>query len=320
MTGKTKAAMPGRLSLNALLKHRQITRLAAGGQTLSQRNPYAQINRVRLTYGHRNPLKELDYNESLESAGNKHEQYSGSPEHQHCLGSEVPTNNVESCEDNQPSLRGEPVHNSLRVTQNRPFLRGAVHSITESNPVQLSGSDLAFLRWRRLISPFTAVTMNCAFVSPSSRLLSKSATTSCGKRALSCCDLLLVEPVAIPESPCARCDSVYAKKIIVKGLKCDSLACSFKNKGAIHLVSAKPGSASTLTGPLTKPLVEVTVMAELQHTQTRPKYQYRFLALSAIGRNVIHITATTEREAREQSPAGCVMVFAGRLPVEVRHA
>ena len=62
-------------------------------------------------------------------------------------------------------------------------------------------------------------------------------------------------------------------------------------------------------------------MACIQHTQTRPKYQYRFLALSAIGRNVIHITATTEREAREQSPAGCVMVFAGRLPVqEVRHA
>ncbi|WP_243770432.1 host cell division inhibitor Icd-like protein [Enterobacter kobei] len=59
-------------------------------------------------------------------------------------------------------------------------------------------------------------------------------------------------------------------------------------------------------------------MADLQHTQTRPKYQYRFLALSAIGRNVIHITATTEREAREQSPAGCVMVFAGRLPVQGR--
>lgn len=462
MTGKTKAAMPGRLSLNALLKHRQITRLAAGGQTLhspvlarsnyhqgfkiragvqnlrspvwgcsnhdeaaasdlhnsirvaqnlSRRNSHAQTklgdmpslnNRVRLTYGHCNPLKELDYNESLESAGNKHEKYSGSPEHQHCLGSaiifrgcikenqqravEVPTNNVESCNgsafllyegnqqrtvlyrnpdldyervvtqsyevnqlslsesDNKPSLRGEalisavphsaneisPVQEKRKGGISNPTLwlvvyrqtteNPAVHSITGSNPVQLSDSDLAFLRCRRLISPFTAVTMNCAFVSPSSRLLSKSATTSCGKRALSCCDLLLVEPVAIPESPCARCDSVYAKKIIVKGLKCDSLACSFKNKGAIHLVSAKPGSASTLTGPLTKPLVEVTVMAELQHTQTRPKYQYRFLALSAIGRNVIHITATTEREAREQSPAGCVMVFAGRLPVEVRHA
>lgn len=60
-------------------------------------------------------------------------------------------------------------------------------------------------------------------------------------------------------------------------------------------------------------------MAYSHSTQTRPKYQYRFLALSAIGRNVIHITATTEREAREQSPAGCVMVFAGRLPAQGVH-
>ncbi len=403
MTDKTKAAMPGRLSLNALLKHRQITRLAAGGQTLSQRNPYVQINRVRLTYGHRNPLKlfqtvnlqsaqnslkllsQLNYREMRELANtliipkNTNgavrlpqievlEEINNLVPESHLVhgsstiggwGSEAflyheENHNIavlhrnpdlayervvpQSHEVNQlslsksdclPTIRGlvnykifvvQRLCGTQRPAQNNPEIIGAVHSITESNPVQLSDSDLAFLRCRRLISPFTAVTMNCAFVSPSSRLLSKSATTSCGKRALSCCDLLLVEPVAIPESPCARCDSVYAKKIIVKGLKCDSLACSFKNKGAIHLVSAKPGSASTLTGPLTKPLVEVTVMAELQHTQTRPKYQYRFLALSAIGRNVIHITATTEREAREQSPAGCVMVFAGRLPVEVRHA
>lgn len=91
-------------------------------QNLSRRNSHAQIklgdmpslnNRVRLTYGHRNPLNQFDYNEPLELASNKHEQYSGSPEHQHCLGSaiifkgcikenqqravEVPTNNVESC-------------------------------------------------------------------------------------------------------------------------------------------------------------------------------------------------------------------------------
>lgn len=41
---------------------------AASGKTLSRRNSYAQINRVRLTYGHRNPLNQIDYNESLESA------------------------------------------------------------------------------------------------------------------------------------------------------------------------------------------------------------------------------------------------------------
>ncbi len=136
MTGKTKATMPGRLSLNALLKHRQITGLAAGGQTLhspvlarsnyhrdskselefkicaprlgcsnhdeaaasdlhnsiwvtqdlSRRNPYTQINCVRLTYGQRNLLNKLNSVESTELASNKHR-----------LGSEVPTNNVESC-------------------------------------------------------------------------------------------------------------------------------------------------------------------------------------------------------------------------------
>ncbi|MDP9704982.1 UNVERIFIED_ORG: hypothetical protein J2W64_002185 [Rahnella aquatilis] len=62
-------------------------------------------------------------------------------------------------------------------------------------------------------------------------------------------------------------------------------------------------------------------MADMQSTQTHPKFTWRFLALNASTCNVIHITATTEREARDQSPAGCVMVFAGRLPVQgVSHA
>ncbi|BET41789.1 host cell division inhibitor Icd-like protein [Atlantibacter hermannii] len=59
----------------------------------------------------------------------------------------------------------------------------------------------------------------------------------------------------------------------------------------------------------------------ITNPQGRNSYIWRFLALSATESNVIHITATTEREARDQSPAGCVIVFAGRLPVqEVRHA
>lgn len=57
-------------------------------------------------------------------------------------------------------------------------------------------------------------------------------------------------------------------------------------------------------------------MAGSQHTQTHPKFTWRFLALSANTRNVISITAATEREARDQSPTGCVMVFAGRLPAQ----
>lgn len=84
---------------------------------------------------------------------------------------------------------------------------------------------------------------------------------------------------------------------------------------------ATPRTVRAVPRRLTKPLIEVTVMAESQHTQTHPKFTWRFLALSTLGRNVIHITASTEREARELSPIGCVMVFAGRLPVqEVHHA
>ena len=93
---------------------------------LGRRNSRAQAkvddmpslnNCIRFTYGHRNPLNHfnyretrelanqlnyLDYNESLEPANwliflnsvestesDKHEQYSGSPEHQHCLGSAI---------------------------------------------------------------------------------------------------------------------------------------------------------------------------------------------------------------------------------------
>ena len=286
MTGKTKAAMPGRLSLNALLKHRQITRLAAGGQTLSQRNPYAQINRVRLTYGDRD----------------KGEQYSGSWQNNVKRGLEAPTKNVESCEDNQPSLRGEPLHNSLIVAQNRPFLRGAVHSITVSNPVQPFGSMprlSSSRRKRRFIHP-DLLSSPSSFIAKASRSDSSLSSLSCTTwRSL----FSLVDIVNSCGLVCSGVDNV--------------LHCMTFSK-------AKPGSGGTLTGPLTTTVSESNEAAmkdHITHPQGRKSYIWRFLALSAIGRNVIHITANTEREAREQSPAGCVMVFAGRLPVqEVRYA
>ncbi|HCB1554002.1 TPA: host cell division inhibitor Icd-like protein [Enterobacter asburiae] len=465
MTGKTKAAMPGRLSLNALLKHRQITRLAAGGQTLhspvlarsnyhqgfkiragvqnlrspvwgcsnhdeaaasdlhnsirvaqnlSRRNSHAQIklgdmpslnNRIRLTYGHCNPLKELDYNESLESAGNKHEKYSGSPEHQHCLGSaiifrgcikenqqravEVPTNNVESCNgsafllyeenqqrtvlhrnpdldyervvtqsyevnqlslsesDNKPSLRGEalisavphsaneisPVQEKRKGGISNPTLwlvvyrqtteNPAVHSITGSNPVQLSDSDLAFLRCRRLISPCIAELINCPVLSPGFFTASMPSMISCAIRAVTDCDFAFFEPVAMSTFSKIECKTLYTKNYCLEVLTCKTLVayCVSYTLFELRCVNSNAPDCWSSTEASNHNVRWSNIMACIQHTQTRPKYQYRFLALSAIGRNVIHITATTEREAREQSPAGCVMVFAGRLPVqEVRYA
>lgn len=86
-----------------------------------------------------------------------------------------------------------------------------------------------------------------------------------------------------------------------------------------NMQKTTPRTAGTVPGRLTstdKLRIEEAMKDHITHPQGRKSYIWRFLALSAIGRNVIHITATTEREAREQSPAGCVMVFAGRLPVE----
>lgn len=180
--------------------------------------------------------------------------------------------------------------------------------------------SLALRRWRRLISPLTAVTINCALLSPSSKFFSKSATTSCGNLAFNCCDLLFVEPVAITESSLSWCDSVYTKKISEKDLKCDSFTDRLKTNGAMHQTTT-PRSGGTHAGRLTtndSESIEVAMRNHTIHPQGRDshnlnKYIWRFIALSTAQPRVITIEATSEQEARQQSPAGCVMVFAARI-------
>ena len=70
-------------------------------------------------------------------------------------------------------------------------------------------------------------------------------------------------------------------------------------------------------------------MAELQHTQTRPEFTWRFLSASERYPNakplVIYLNASSEQEARDTMP-GVNLIFAARLPfhdfrvVEVCHA
>lgn len=287
-------------------------------QNLSRRNSHAQIKLgdmpslnscVRLTSGHRD----------------KGEQYSGSPEHQHCLSSEVPTNNVVSCEDNQPSLRGavqrlcgslRPSQN-LQVTkshqQNNPEIIGAVHSITGSNPVQPFGSmplvmssrrASSFNQLARLVPSRSASASSCAFSSGLMRIW-KGGDLPAPRGWLS------RTIISFSVDMCTPID------LSLISLGVHTNMCISKN------TTPPNGITSTERGLTTTVSLdnEAAMKDHITHPQGRKSYIWRFLALSAIGRNVIHITATTEREAREQSPAGCVMVFAGRLPVqEVRHA
>ncbi|EFJ2843590.1 host cell division inhibitor Icd-like protein [Escherichia coli] len=144
--------------------------------------------------------------------------------------------------------------------------------------------------------------------------------------AFNCCDLLFVEPVAITESSLSWCDSVYTKKNSEKGLKCDSLTGRLKTDGAMHQTTT-PRSAGTHAGRLTtndNDSIEVAMLNHTTHPQGRDshnlnKYIWRFIALSTAQPRVITIEATSEQEARQQSPAGCVMVFAARIRQGVRH-
>lgn len=97
----------------------------------------------------------------------------------------------------------------------------------------------------------------------------------------------------------------------------------------VYILKQTPpkGITSTRRGLTTNDrfCIEAAMQKHTTHPQGRDlytlnKFTWRFLALSATDSNVIHIIAPTEREAREQSPTACVMVFAGRLPVlEVKH-
>ncbi|EOY3237556.1 host cell division inhibitor Icd-like protein [Escherichia coli] len=121
--------------------------------------------------------------------------------------------------------------------------------------------------------------------------------------------------------------SVYAKKMIKKGLKCISPVSKLKSRGEIHPKEQRPAVLATHTGRLTtndSESIEVAMRNHTTHPQGRDshnlnKYIWRFIALSDEQPRVIHIEATSEQEARQQSPDGCVMVFAARIRQEVNH-
>lgn len=218
------------------------------------------------------------------------------------------------------------VGHAVRKAKN--FAGGVTDTIFSGCSVLINYScSLALRRWRRLISPFAAVTKKPAVLSPGSLSCSISSITSCGILTVVICDFAFFAPVAISGSPKNWCMSVYAKKMIKKGLKCISPVSKLKSKGEIHLKEQRPAVLATHAGRLTtndSRSIEVAMRNHTTHPQGRDshnlnKYIWRFIALSTAQPRVIHIEATSEQEARQQSPDGCVMVFAARIRQEVRH-
>lgn len=106
-----------------------------------------------------------------------------------------------------------------------------------------------------------------------------------------------------------------------------------KSNGTYHikntqpLNTAKPGSAGTLTGLLTtndSKIIEVAMRNHTTHPQGRDSHNlnkciWHFITFGASEPQIIHVTAWTEREARNRCPSGCVAVFAARIRQEVEH-
>ena len=226
----------------------------------------------------------------------------------------------------QNILLQNAVGHAVRKAKN--FAGGATDTIFSGRPALINYScSVALRRWRRLISPFAAVTKKPAVLSPGSLSCSISSITSCGILTVVICDFAFFAPVAISGSPKNWCMSVYAKKMIKKGLKCISPVSKLKSKGEIHLKEQRPAVLATHAGRLTtndSRSIEVAMRNHTTHPQGRDshnlnKYIWRFIALSTAQPRVIHIEATSEQEARQQSPDGCVMVFAARIRQEVEH-
>ncbi|KAE9688313.1 host cell division inhibitor Icd-like protein [Escherichia coli] len=127
--------------------------------------------------------------------------------------------------------------------------------------------------WRLAISPRMAVTINPALLSPSSFTDSMPSITSCGIRAVSDCDFVFFEPVAICNPLNESVRQYTHKKYYIKALTCKPPT----NKVTYTLLvqgseTTNPGSARTLTGLLTtsdRKIIEVAMLNHTTHPQGR---------------------------------------------------
>lgn len=189
--------------------------------------------------------------------------------------------------------------------------------------------SLALRRWRYSTSRFNAAVTNCPVLSPGIFTASTLFITSCGTLAATVCDFAFTAFVAMLCTPYKKQMQYAEKKISVQHLTCltPGLKLVFNTLLMQGTETTTPRSGGTHAGRLTtndSKSIEVAMRNHTTHPQGRDshnlnKYIWRFIALSTAQPRVIHIEATSEQEARQQSPDGCVMVFAARIRQEVEH-
>lgn len=177
-------------------------------------------------------------------------------------------------------------------------------------------------RWRRLISPRADSTRKPAVLSPVILTCSINSRTSWGNLTETCKDLLLLLPVTMLIPPSYRWCSVCLKKMLLQVLWwCSPMVYWWCSPDAVGEQKMKPRSAPTLTGPLTTNAKQTSEAAMFHrntpHTGraalTLKKITWRFLVLGEHAPVIVHITASSEQEARAAMPPCCIAIFAARI-------
>lgn len=153
----------------------------------------------------------------------------------------------------------------------------------------------------RLIPAFEAANSNCAF---------SSGVIRTGKTG------------ALPSAVCFL--SRFAIDMYISTELVFYLVGIYLNTVGTEKETPPKGATNTRRG-LTSHVMETNAMAMPQCTQTHPKFQYRFMALSRSDHSAkplrLTVEATSEREARKSLAPHYILSLAAVLPVqEVRHA
>lgn len=326
MSHKTKAAMQGRQCHYQKLKQSQDTRVNAGGQSLSVPVITGTAPLARLRGMSKSGCSLNRFYTSCVKLSASFYAHLQTTQKLGCLGYEALAHTL------FPQIWGELDQRAgCTAMQHTPGKSRSFDRYPDIGYHSLSAC-LAFLRWRRLISFSKAATTNCPVLSPSCFNNSTSSAMWCGTRTSNLFDFAFTDLVAIARFLNSWCPTIISKKKMNAILDVsDTLALVCVRHLMFSMVSKKttPRTVRAVPRRLTKPLYEVTIMADLQHTQTRPEFTWRFISTTerypAAKPLVIYVNASSEQEARDTMP-GVNLIFAARLPfhafqvMEVRHA
>lgn len=312
MAHKTKATMPGRQCSTENKQQDQHTRLAAGGQSVSTVHfcilgtaPMAQ-----LTLNHQSPefsratiLKIVGCVLRVGGTALQHTQYF--PQWGEC----------------EPVAGTLILHTSFRVAQMQlgtsPQLWGNSNILYWAYTKNVGQTpDLAFVQPFGSMPRLSSSRRNKRLIQPD---LLSSPSSFMAMASLS--------DNSLSSLNCTTWRSLFSLVDIVNS--CD-LVCSGVDN-VLHcmtLSKAKPGSARTLTGPLTTAVNvdnEAAMKDHITHPQGRNNYTWRFLAINRHDKKAkpcrLSVEAATEREARRILAPHFILSLAARLPVrEVFHA